>query len=159
MFRAFALCHYPALEMMTASARKTSFQNTHLRNCEYFVIFPSCSHSTMLAKYATTGVVCAPVKVTTENQRFPIVCSSCLQNWKCGIFLHCCSKEDGTDLFIRAWSSVQHDYFSTFDQLRVTDSKYRESLDRFEKSKTLKLCLKNAFRELSLKMLLRFSKS
>ena len=31
--------------------------------------------------------------------------------------------------------------------LRVTDSKYRESLDRFEKSKTLKLCLKNAFRE------------
>ena len=43
--------------------------------------------------------------------------------------------------------------------LRVTDSKYRESLDRFEKSKTLKLCLKNAFRELSSKMLFRFSKN
>ena len=36
--------------------------------------------------------------------------------------------------------------------LRVTDSKYRESLDRFEKSKTLKLCLKNAFREFSSKI-------
>lgn len=43
--------------------------------------------------------------------------------------------------------------------IRVTDSKYRESLDRFEKSKTLKLCLKNAFRELSSKMLFRFSKN
>ena len=43
--------------------------------------------------------------------------------------------------------------------LRVTDSKYRESLDRFEKSKTLKLCLKNAFREFSLKILFRFSKN
>ena len=43
--------------------------------------------------------------------------------------------------------------------LRVTDSKYRESLDRFEKSKTLKLCLKNAFREFSSKILFRFSKN
>ena len=46
-----------------------------------------------------------------------------------------------------------------FSELRVTDSKYRESLDRFEKSKTLKLCLKNAFRELSSKILFRFSKN
>ena len=43
--------------------------------------------------------------------------------------------------------------------LRVTDSKYRESLDRFEKSKTLKLCLKNALREFSSKLLFRFSKN
>ena len=43
--------------------------------------------------------------------------------------------------------------------LRVTDSKYRESLDRFEKSKTLKLCLKSAFRELCSKMLFRVSKN
>ena len=116
MFRAFALCHYPALEMMTASARKTKFQITHLRNCEYFVIFPSCSHSTMLAKYATTGVVCAPVKVTTEK------ISDCMFKFSTKpkmwyFFLNCCSEEDGTDLFIRACSSVQHDYFSTFDQL------------------------------------------
>ena len=48
---------------------------------------------------------------------------------------------------------------AVFEQLRVTDSKYRESLDRFEKSKTLKLCLKNAFREFSSKILFRFSKN
>ena len=33
-------------------------------------------------------------------------------------------------------------YSNRTELLRVTDSKYRESLDRFEKSKTLKLCLK-----------------
>ena len=43
--------------------------------------------------------------------------------------------------------------------LRVTDSKYRGSLDRFEKSKTLKICLKNAFREFSSKILFRFSEN
>ena len=43
--------------------------------------------------------------------------------------------------------------------LRVTDSKYRESLDRFEKSKILKLYLKNAFREFSSKIFFRFSKN
>ena len=43
--------------------------------------------------------------------------------------------------------------------IRVTDSKYRESLERFEKSKTLKLCLKNAFRELFSKIVFRFSKN
>ena len=53
-------------------------------------------------------------------------------------------------------SSEQH--FSTVP-LRVTDSKYQESLDRFEKSKTLRLCLKNAFREPSSKILFRFSKN
>ena len=45
------------------------------------------------------------------------------------------------------------------ESLRVTDSKYRESLDKFEKSKTLKLCVKNAFREFSSKILFRFSKN
>ena len=52
-------------------------------------------------------------------------------------------------------STRQHSY----TLLSITDSKYRESLDRFEKSKTLKLCLKNAFRELSSKMSFRFSKN
>ena len=36
-------------------------------------------------------------------------------------------------------------------KLIVTDLKYLESLDNLEKSKTLKLCLKKAFRELSWK--------
>ena len=49
--------------------------------------------------------------------------------------------------------------FSVSGSLRVTDSNYRESLDRFEKSKTLKLCLKNTFREFSSKILFRFSKN
>ena len=49
--------------------------------------------------------------------------------------------------------------FGNSNLLRVTDSKYRESLDRFEQSKTLKLCLKNAFSELSLKILFQFSKN
>ena len=48
---------------------------------------------------------------------------------------------------------------SWLNYLRVIDSKYRESLDRFEKSKTLKLCLKNAYREFSSKILFRFSKA
>ena len=43
--------------------------------------------------------------------------------------------------------------------LRVTDSKYGESLNRFKLSKTLKLCLKNAFRELSSETLFRYSKN
>ena len=34
--------------MMTATARKTSLENKHLRNCDCFVIIPSCSHFTML---------------------------------------------------------------------------------------------------------------
>ena len=57
------------------------------------------------------------------------------------------------------FSSPPTRIFHAIVSLRVTDSKYRESLDRFEKSKTLKLCLKNAFREMSSKMLFRFSKN
>ena len=41
--------------MMTEPARKTSFENKHLRNCDYFAIIPSCSHFTMLAKNRGTG--------------------------------------------------------------------------------------------------------
>ena len=43
--------------MMTATARKTSLENLHLRNCDYFAIIPSCSHFTMLANNPTTGLV------------------------------------------------------------------------------------------------------
>ena len=43
--------------------------------------------------------------------------------------------------------------------LRLTDWKYREWLARFGKSKTLKLSLKNTFRELLSKILFRFSKN
>ena len=47
--------------MMTATTRKTSFENKHLRSCDYFAVIPSCWHSTMLAKYTQTGLVCAPI--------------------------------------------------------------------------------------------------
>ena len=45
--------------MTTAMAKKTSLGNKHLPNC-LFVIVPSCSRSIILAKYAKTGLVCAP---------------------------------------------------------------------------------------------------
>ena len=47
---------------------------------------------------------------------------------------------------------------TVINNLRVTDCKYREWLARFEKSKTLKLCLKKSFTELLSKILFLFSK-
>ena len=49
------------LAMMTAMARKTSLENIQLRNCDYFLIISYCSHSIMLTKYATRGLVCVPL--------------------------------------------------------------------------------------------------
>ena len=49
--------HYGVLTMITARTRKTSLENEHLRNYDYFAIIPSCSHFTMLAKNLTTGLV------------------------------------------------------------------------------------------------------
>ena len=45
----------------TATARKTSLENEYLRNFIYFATIPSCSHSTMLTKNASTELVCAPL--------------------------------------------------------------------------------------------------
>ena len=42
--------------MMTATARKKSLENEHLRNCDYFAIFPSCSYFTMLTENPTTAL-------------------------------------------------------------------------------------------------------
>ena len=55
--------------MMTAAARKMSFENRHLRNCDYFAITPSCSQFTMLAKNPTTGnwTGLSAVKLNTQN--------------------------------------------------------------------------------------------
>ena len=74
--------------MMTATARKTSLENKHLRNCDCFVIIPSCSHFTMLAKNPTTGNwnSLSAVKLNTQNLRFTVVCSKRHQNSKCGNF-------------------------------------------------------------------------
>ena len=45
--------------MMTATARKTSLKRKTAAQSWLFSISPSCSHSILLAKYATTGLVCA----------------------------------------------------------------------------------------------------
>ena len=63
------------------------------------------------------------------------------------------------DFLVKREILVFHRCLCNNNLLTVTDSKYRELLDRFEKSKTLKLCLKNAFREFSWKILFRFSKN
>ena len=57
----------------------------------------------------------------------------------------------GSDMF-----QTEHEFFSCLIKKK---NRLRESLDRFEKSKTLRLCLKNAFREFSSKILFRFSKN
>ena len=43
--------------MITTRAKKTSLENEHLRNYDYFAIIPPCSHFTMLAMNLTTGLV------------------------------------------------------------------------------------------------------
>ena len=43
--------------MKTATTRKTSIESKHLPDCDYFVIIPSRSHSTMLARYAKARLV------------------------------------------------------------------------------------------------------
>ena len=45
-----------ALAMTTATARKTALENKHLRNCDYLRL-----SYLVLAKPATTGLVCAPL--------------------------------------------------------------------------------------------------
>ena len=57
--------------MMTEPVRKTSLENKHLRNCDYFAIIPSCSHFKMLTKNSATGLVWALSKYILT-----VVCSS-----------------------------------------------------------------------------------
>ena len=42
---------------MTAMGRKTSLKKKHSRVCNYYAIIPPYSHSAMLAKYATSGLM------------------------------------------------------------------------------------------------------
>ena len=45
-----------------ATATKTSLENKHLGNGDYFVIITSSSHSLLLTKHAANGLVEAPLK-------------------------------------------------------------------------------------------------
>ena len=47
---------------MTATAIKTSLQNKHLRNGDYFVIIASSSHPLLLTTHAVNELVGAPLK-------------------------------------------------------------------------------------------------
>ena len=101
--------------MMTVMARKTSLENKHLRNCDYFAIISSCSHFTMLAKNPITGLVFAPYR---ELKIYGCIGLSRHQNGKCGNFtLLFCNGQHG---FVhKCVPHVQHDYFSSLDQSNV----------------------------------------
>ena len=49
--------------MTTLTIRKKPLESNNLLICNYmyFAIIFSCSHSAMLAKYDTTGLVCTPL--------------------------------------------------------------------------------------------------
>ena len=73
--------------MMTEPARKTSLENKHLRNCDYFAIIPS----SVFAFYNVNKEPCnwislSAVKVNTQSHKFTIVSSSVHQDGKCGNF-------------------------------------------------------------------------
>ena len=53
-----------------------SVESKYLRVCDYFAILPSCSHSTMLAKCATTGLVCALLNYLYSNETVSVAFSS-----------------------------------------------------------------------------------
>lgn len=55
--------YHRASAMIMETARKTSFENKNLRNCDYFKIIPICSHFTIMAKNATTGLVSLSAKL------------------------------------------------------------------------------------------------
>ena len=56
---------------------KTSLENKHLGNGDYFVIIASSSYPILLIEHAASGLVEAPVEVNTENGRFAVVFSRC----------------------------------------------------------------------------------
>ena len=63
---------------MTTTATKTSLENKHFGNGDYFVIIVSSSHPLLLTGLAANGLVEAPFEINIENKRFTVVCSS----WK-----------------------------------------------------------------------------
>ena len=87
--------------MMTATTRKTLLENKHLCNCNYFAIIPSCSHFTMLAKNATTGLVCAPLNFIQRIKDSELYAQIVIKTVNV-VISRCCFVEDGTDLLITA---------------------------------------------------------
>ena len=87
--------------MMTATARKKLLENKHLRSCDYFAIILSCSHFTMFAKNATTGLFCAPLNQIQGIKDLRLYAQVVIKTINV-VISRCCFAEDGTDLFISA---------------------------------------------------------
>ena len=55
--------HWGAYAKTTATAAKTSLENKHLGNGDYFQIIASSSHPTLFIEHAANGQVEAPLKL------------------------------------------------------------------------------------------------
>ena len=101
-----------ALAMTIATLRKTSLEDTHLRNRNYFkriyfVEIKRCWRWTLQRG-------CKERR--SRKYRFTTVaCSSCRQNRKCGIFTLLFWRERYR-IVLKSVPHVQHDYFSSFNQ-------------------------------------------
>ena len=60
---------------MTAKAMKTSLENKHLGDGDYFVTISSPAHPLSLTKHAANGLVEAPLKENIVNENFTVVYS------------------------------------------------------------------------------------
>ena len=56
---------------------KTTLENKHLGDGDYFVIIASSSHPLLLTEHAANGLVEGAVEVNIDNERFTVVCSRC----------------------------------------------------------------------------------
>ena len=85
-------------------AAKTSLENKHLRLLLWFAIFSSCSHSTLMTKYATNGHVEAPLK-KIQRMKDLLLCVHVV------VFGRLRQRTMLTSV-----PHVQHDYFSSINQ-------------------------------------------
>ena len=93
--------------MATATTRRRSLENKHLPSYGCSAIIPSCSHSSVLAKYTISRLMCAPLNYMQRIKDILFLCSSC-QNRKCAKFtLLFCRGHHGIVL-----KCVSHAYFS-----------------------------------------------
>ena len=86
--------------MATATTRRRSLENKHLPSYGCSAIIPSCSHSSMLAKYTISRLMCAPLNYMQRIKIYfcfaQVVKTGNAQNSLC------CFAEDITELFLNA---------------------------------------------------------
>ena len=64
-------------EATTPTAKKTSLENKHLGNGDYFVIIASSSHPLLLTEHDANGPGRSAVEVNIENERLIVGYSRC----------------------------------------------------------------------------------